>query len=93
MILALCSSPRMKAKSYIAALPAVIEHSVKSEYFGTYITDAIRLIAENTANISRGKYMAERYYDCIHPKKQDTRTGDEIVEDIIKRAGLVVKSE
>ena len=25
--------------------------------------------------------------------KVDTRTGDEIVEDIIKRAGLVVKAE
>lgn len=29
----------------------------------------------------------------IHPQNEDTRTGDEIVEDIIKRAGLVVKAE
>lgn len=51
------------------------------------------MIAENTANFAKGQYMKARYYDIITPKKQDTRTGDEIVEDIIKRAGLVVKSE
>ena len=51
------------------------------------------MISENTANISRGQYMKVRYYDIIHPAKADTRTGDEIVEDIIKRAGLVVKEE
>lgn len=37
--------------------------------------------------------MKARYYDLITPQKQDTRTGDEIVADIIKRAGLVVKTE
>ena len=37
--------------------------------------------------------MKARYYDIIHPSKVDNRTGDEIVEDIIKRAGLVVKAE
>ena len=53
------------------------------------MTDCLKLIAENIGNIS----LKSRYYDIIHPKKVDTRTGDEIVEDIIKRAGLVVKSE
>ena len=57
------------------------------------MTDCLKLIAENTANISRGQYMKLRYYDIIQPAKVDNRTGDEIVEDIIKRAGLVVKSE
>lgn len=37
--------------------------------------------------------MTKRYYDFMHPPKEDTRTGDEIVDDIIKRAGLVVKAE
>ena len=53
------------------------------------MTDCIKLIEENTINIS----LKLRYYDIIQPKKADTRTGDEIVADIIKRAGLVVKSE
>lgn len=51
------------------------------------------MISESTANFAKGPYMKARYYDIITPKKEDTRTGDEIVEDIIKRAGLVVKAE
>ena len=61
----------------------------KDTAYRVYTTDCLKLIAENTGNIS----LKLRYYDIIQPKKEDKRTGDEIVEDIIKRAGLVVKSE
>ena len=61
----------------------------KDTAYRVYVTDCLKLIAENTVNIS----LKLRYYDIIQPKKEDTRTGDEIVADIIKRAGLVVKSE
>lgn len=61
----------------------------KDTAYRVYVTDCLKLIAENTGNIS----LKLRYYDIIQPKKADTRTGDEIVADIIKRAGLVVKSE
>ena len=61
----------------------------KDTAYRVYVTDCLKLIAENTGNIS----LKLRYYDIIHQKKVDTRTGDEIVADIIKRAGLVVKSE
>ena len=61
----------------------------KDTAYRVYVTDCLKLIAENTKNIA----LKLRYYDIIQPKKADTRTGDEIVADIIKRAGLVVKSE
>ena len=61
----------------------------KDTAYRVYVTDCLKLIAENTGNIS----LKLRYYDIIQPKKVDERTGDEIVADIIKRAGLVVKSE
>ena len=61
----------------------------KDTAYRVYVTDCLKLIAENTGNIS----LKLRYYDIIQPKKADTRTGDEIVADISKRAGLVVKSE
>ena len=61
----------------------------KDTAYRVYVTDCLKLIAENTGNIS----LKLRYCDIINPKKTDTRTGDEIVADIIKRAGLVVKSE
>lgn len=61
----------------------------KDTAYRVYVTDCLKLISENTGNIS----LKLRYYDIIQPKKEDTRTGDEIVADIIKMAGLVVKSE
>ena len=57
------------------------------------MTDALKITVENTAKFAGGSYIKARYIDIIEPKKVDTRTGDEIVEDIIHRAGLVVKSE
>ena len=57
------------------------------------MTDALKITVENTAKFAGGSYLKARYIDIIEPKKVDTRTGDEIVEDIIQRAGLVVKSE
>ena len=70
-----------------------VNQQAKDTAYRLYVTDSLKLIAENTANFAKGQYMKARYYDIITPKKQDTRTGDEIVEDIIKRAGLVVKAE
>lgn len=57
------------------------------------MTDALQITVENTAKFAGGSYIKARYIDIIEPKKVDTRTGDEIVEDIIQRAGLVVKYE
>lgn len=65
----------------------------EEKVYRVYVTDALRLTVENTAKFSGGNYIKARYIDVIEPKKVDNRTGDEIVEDIIKRAGLVVKSE
>ena len=72
---------------------ARLNERTKTEAYRIYVTDALRVVAENTARFASGNYIKARYADMIEPKKQDNRTGDEIVADIIKRAGLVVKSE
>ena len=72
---------------------ARLNERAKTEAYRIYVTDALRIVAENTARYAGGNYIKARYADMIEPKKQDNRTGDEIVADIIKRAGLVVKSE
>ena len=55
-----------------------------------YVTDCLRMVAENTAKLSQGTYTAARFYDIINPKPADNRTGEEIAADIIKRAGIEV---
>ena len=72
---------------------ARLNERTKTEAYRIYVTDALRVVAENTARFASGNYIKARYADMIEPKKQDNRTGDEIVADIIKRAGLVVKHE
>ena len=72
---------------------ARINERTKTEAYRIYVTDALRVVAENTARFASGNYIKSRYADVIEPKKQDNRTGDEIVADIFKRAGLVVKHE
>lgn len=56
-----------------------------------YLTDALRIIAENTAKYVAGNYIQGRYIDVIKPQKQDTRSCEEITADIVERCGLVVK--
>ncbi len=53
----------------------VIEHAVafynerqKREVLHIYITDALKVIAENTAWFSGGDVINARYYDIMHPK-------------------------
>ena len=59
-----------------------------------YVTDALRLISENTASSVGGKYITARFADVIAPpKEEDNRTCEEITAEIIERCGLVVNNE
>ncbi len=44
-----------------------------------YVTDALRIIAENTAKNVGGSYLQARYVDFAIPQKEETRTSDEII--------------
>lgn len=49
------------------------------------------MITENTAGISGGSYIQEKFMDIVEPKKQDSRSCEEITAEVVKRCGLVVK--
>lgn len=46
-----------------------------------YVAEALRLAPQQ-------KYPISHLRELLHPKPQDTRTGDEIAADVIKAAGL-----
>lgn len=48
-----------------------------------FVTDSLQLAPQN-------KYRTQRFCDMIYPKKEDTRTGDEVALDVIMRLGLKV---
>lgn len=55
-----------------------------------YVADCLRIMTENTAKQVGGNYMTAEYEDLIKPKKKDNRTGNEIVADVIRNAGIKV---
>lgn len=72
---------------------ARLNEKARNDAYRIYVTDALRLVAENTARYASGDYIKARYADIIEPKKQDNRTCEEITADIVERCGLVVKHE
>lgn len=71
-------------------LPTSIKRQCEQDIFHDYIANGIQMISENTARKAGDRYLSLSYREIIHPKPVDNRTGDEIVEDIIRRAGLTV---
>lgn len=53
------------------------------------MTDALRIIGENTARYAGGSYLNTRWADIIHPPKEETRTADEIIEHMKRRLASV----
>lgn len=70
----------------------MLESKTKETAYRIYVTDALKTIAENTAKYSGGSYPAKRYADIIKPGTVESRTGEEIAADAIKKAGLKVVS-
>lgn len=50
--------------------------------YNNYVTRCLRLIAENSAKLSGGSYIKMEYEDIIKPRKIETRTSEEIINDI-----------
>lgn len=47
-----------------------------------YITDALKLIAENTARMAKGQVLTKRYIELSEPPK---RKKEETAEDILQK--------
>ena len=52
----------------------------RQKIYQMYVTDTLRLIAENSAKINGGSYIKARYIDLIEPAKEEKRTAEEIID-------------
>ena len=57
----------------------------RDEAYRIYVTDLLRIIGK-----ASGGNIDKRYWDIINPTPQDSRTGDEIVADVLEKAGIEV---
>ena len=70
---------------------ARLNERARNDAYRIYVTDALRVVTENTARFASGNYIKARYADMIEPKKQDNRTCEEITADVVARCGLTIK--
>lgn len=63
----------------ISALPVMIKKQSLDKAYRIYVTDALKIIGENTARYAGGSYMKIRYFDIEEPKPRETRTPEEII--------------
>lgn len=68
------------------------QHRKEQEHkaYQVYITDALKIIAENTANFAGGKSMSMRYYDLIKKDEPETaESAEEIKQRMIEKINKI----
>ena len=54
----------------------------REKAYRSYISEGIRIITENLAQISGGEYISKKLFD---EEVKEVRTGDEIVQDVLNK--------
>ena len=69
------------------------EH-IRDVSYKTYVTDALRIIGENTAKFGGGTSMTRRWAKVIEQNRgllaHDTRPPEEIIAAVAEKAGLII---
>lgn len=69
----------------------VIEHCIshflkeqKEQAYRTYVTEALKILTENTAKYSGGKFLSKSFSDVYkkEEKKEKEKTADEVISEI-----------
>lgn len=58
----------------------------EEKVYRIYLTDALKQAVENVSKFAGGGVMSKRWFDLFKPA--DNRTGDQIVADVMRNAGL-----
>ena len=80
----------MSAKAVNATIGYKIKQDFEMELHREYMAKCARICTENTAKLSGGSYIGLEYSEIIHQKSKDNRTAEEIVMDVIAKAGIEV---
>ena len=59
----------------------------EEEVYKIYVTDALQIISQNTANFGGGKTIGIRYYDILNPPKE--ANAEEIIERISNKLNQI----
>lgn len=65
-----------------------LEHEAEETRYRAYVTDALKIIAENIAGIAGGYTMTSRWADNLNKQEPAQISGDEIAKEVMAKAGL-----
>jgi hypothetical protein len=57
---------------------AFFKKEMHERAYKIYVTDALQLLTKKFG----GEYLKNRFYDVIEPHIEDTRTAEEVIDDI-----------
>lgn len=80
----------MSAKAINATICYKVKQDIETEAYREYMARCARLCTENMAKISGGSYITAEFADIVNPRAKDNRKPEEIVADIIEKAGIEV---
>ena len=84
----------MRAPALVFAIIEYLREQTEQEKYRAYLYECIRLSCLNSsAQVPGGKYIDMSYAQIMGygEKETDTRTAEEIVADVTKKAGLTVR--
>lgn len=58
-----------------------------------YLTDAVRILTENTRRFAGGRQLTKRWTEIVDRKMNSGRSGDEIAAEVIARGAIKVIKE
>ena len=80
---ALLDMPRkMSVRGLIAAMPMIIQRQNEQSAFRDYMAMCAFNVNEIVAKRYGGAYMTTKYHDVINPPKEETRTSEEVINEI-----------
>lgn len=80
---ALTRIPRMRMRAAVKLLPFICKRVLDADIYRRYVATALYAAGNN-------QRMTVEYSDLISRKQADTRTPEQIKDDIIKKAGLIL---
>ena len=82
---ALCRVPRIRPRAVLGILPSVVLQIEEERLFRRYVCDSLQLAPQN-------KFITKRFSELLTPPKaENTREPQEIVAEIVEKAGLTLK--
>lgn len=52
-----------------------------------YVSDALKLVAENTERFAGGAHMSKRFFDFIKPQSSEQLTSSQVISNIRNKIG------